>query len=319
MSPPNRNDSCPCGSGKKYKNCCLPKDRAARVRDSTWRHDELAIWDRIFAFARRPEFGPQLVVASNLFWNGNYGVEGINSLDRFEVSRFLDWCIMDYRLEGSRKRLIELFWEQLGPALSPTDRIRIQAWQASHLGIYRLLQQQSDRMQVIDVLAGSEWTLSEGATTQRGVPGDLWLGRILPASDPVHFSWGAALLPAKTEAGLVSFVKTAYESQPDHEAAASWHDFLSGNGYLFNHYLLRVAGDAVGRRRAGGIYYDASGTIEKHHQIEQRLRQETAKRADEQRRDQKEKSDEGPALRQTRGGILLPGQVQYKGSKILKP
>ena len=22
-----RNDPCPCGSGKKYKNCCLDKDR----------------------------------------------------------------------------------------------------------------------------------------------------------------------------------------------------------------------------------------------------------------------------------------------------
>src|ERR1035441_6604012 len=24
-----RNDPCPCGSGKKYKKCCLPKDEAA--------------------------------------------------------------------------------------------------------------------------------------------------------------------------------------------------------------------------------------------------------------------------------------------------
>jgi len=25
-----RNDKCPCGSGKKYKHCCLPKDETAR-------------------------------------------------------------------------------------------------------------------------------------------------------------------------------------------------------------------------------------------------------------------------------------------------
>ena len=24
---PSRNDPCPCGSGKKYKQCCLKKDR----------------------------------------------------------------------------------------------------------------------------------------------------------------------------------------------------------------------------------------------------------------------------------------------------
>ncbi len=28
MSKPGRNDLCPCGSGKKYKKCCLPRDEA---------------------------------------------------------------------------------------------------------------------------------------------------------------------------------------------------------------------------------------------------------------------------------------------------
>jgi hypothetical protein len=29
MSKLGRNDPCPCGSGQKYKRCCLPKDQAA--------------------------------------------------------------------------------------------------------------------------------------------------------------------------------------------------------------------------------------------------------------------------------------------------
>jgi len=29
MARPGRNDPCPCGSGQKYKKCCLPKDEAA--------------------------------------------------------------------------------------------------------------------------------------------------------------------------------------------------------------------------------------------------------------------------------------------------
>ena len=28
---PGRNDPCPCGSGNKYKKCCLEKDDAART------------------------------------------------------------------------------------------------------------------------------------------------------------------------------------------------------------------------------------------------------------------------------------------------
>ncbi len=33
---PGRNDSCPCGSGKKYKKCCLPKERVHASEDSAW-------------------------------------------------------------------------------------------------------------------------------------------------------------------------------------------------------------------------------------------------------------------------------------------
>jgi len=29
MAKPGRNDPCPCGSGQKYKWCCLPRDEAA--------------------------------------------------------------------------------------------------------------------------------------------------------------------------------------------------------------------------------------------------------------------------------------------------
>jgi tetratricopeptide (TPR) repeat protein len=29
MTKTGRNEPCPCGSGKKYKHCCLPKDEAA--------------------------------------------------------------------------------------------------------------------------------------------------------------------------------------------------------------------------------------------------------------------------------------------------
>jgi hypothetical protein len=34
MAKPGRNDRCPCGSGKKYKACCLPKDEAGRAKEA---------------------------------------------------------------------------------------------------------------------------------------------------------------------------------------------------------------------------------------------------------------------------------------------
>jgi SEC-C motif len=38
-----RNDACPCGSGKKYKQCCLMKEQAAPENDFLWRRIRRAI------------------------------------------------------------------------------------------------------------------------------------------------------------------------------------------------------------------------------------------------------------------------------------
>ena len=45
MDKTGRNDPCPCGSGKKYKKCCLPKHEAAereRLAEEQARRDERA-------------------------------------------------------------------------------------------------------------------------------------------------------------------------------------------------------------------------------------------------------------------------------------
>ena len=121
MARVGRNDPCPCGSGKKYKNCCLKKDRARRIRDSAWRREEQVTLDKLITFAQRPALSTQLVAAFNLFWNGSYGVEGWNALDRDEIGRFLDWYVHDYRLERSRERIVDLFMEEMGIDRSVTN------------------------------------------------------------------------------------------------------------------------------------------------------------------------------------------------------
>lgn len=43
MAKPARNDPCPCGSGKKYKKCCLPKDQAKADAEHAHGDDEIAV------------------------------------------------------------------------------------------------------------------------------------------------------------------------------------------------------------------------------------------------------------------------------------
>jgi tetratricopeptide (TPR) repeat protein len=41
MPKTGRNDACPCGSGKKYKRCCLAKDQAAEIATLSAQRAEL--------------------------------------------------------------------------------------------------------------------------------------------------------------------------------------------------------------------------------------------------------------------------------------
>jgi hypothetical protein len=314
---PGRNDPCPCGSGKKYKNCCLQRDRTRRIRESAWRNDEQETLDKLLAFAQRPEWNAQYPVAFNLFWNGNYGMAGLETLDREEVGRFLDWYIYDYRLEGSAKRLVDLFVEETASRLTLAERERVEAWQSSYLSLYRIAgPAEEGSLPVIDALQGEGATVWHSGLGRLSLPGDLILGRILRSSVPPHFSWAAILLPAQMESDLVSFVSHGYRQYQETHSATSWPDFLSNSGYMLNHCLLKSAAEAGESSHKNKAYYDAYRTVEKLREAEKRLREQAAKKAEElHKAEQPSTAEKEEPLRQTQGGILLPGHVRYKGSK----
>lgn len=58
-SKPGRNDPCPCGSGKKFKNCCQGKTALAPVRPSAPPETELALLGNLFNTGRLAEVETQ--------------------------------------------------------------------------------------------------------------------------------------------------------------------------------------------------------------------------------------------------------------------
>ena len=66
MAKPGRNDRCPCGSGKKYKACCLTTDEAAErdgLAEAQARRDEHAEARRLEVRQMRAEVAARLRMA----------------------------------------------------------------------------------------------------------------------------------------------------------------------------------------------------------------------------------------------------------------
>jgi len=121
-----RNDSCPCGSGKKYKKCCLDKDQTENVSPSIRRERSLrepvdTLRRKIVKFMEREEFRQYVIPAAKLYWRTLEEDLEPEPINETEVLSFNEWFIHDYILPDHGKPLITVFLES-NPSLGMTSR-----------------------------------------------------------------------------------------------------------------------------------------------------------------------------------------------------
>jgi len=96
-----RNEACPCGSGRKYKKCCLGQKASVAFTPA---HREAAL-DKLAEFSLRPALDEERMVAGVAFWSGwldSQGEEaGRPAMDLEEsITAFGSWFAFDFRLAG---------------------------------------------------------------------------------------------------------------------------------------------------------------------------------------------------------------------------
>lgn len=63
MPTVRRNDACPCGSGRKYKNCCMRQDRVSASRELSLSYEDTILFSSLYEYAQRPRFTQDLIEA----------------------------------------------------------------------------------------------------------------------------------------------------------------------------------------------------------------------------------------------------------------
>jgi hypothetical protein len=122
---PSRNDPCPCGSGAKFKRCCLVRlDAVAReLRDRDAFLDDLTAWLRDEHEATVEEASRQTVLIRML--RGAIG-----------RSMSIVWAINDYRPSDGGPPMIERYATH--PEASPSDHAIVRGLAAARLDVYRV-------------------------------------------------------------------------------------------------------------------------------------------------------------------------------------
>jgi hypothetical protein len=310
MPQVNRNAPCPCGSGKKYKNCCIHQDRVNASRELGMMSGEGYLMNQLFAYAQTPRFAGDVVEAFNFYWGGTYDFTGTPQLDPEDMRRAFEWFVHDYHTSTDRRHVIDLYLEREAGQLTAEGRAVLADWALSAMGCFRVLSiEEQETLHLYDCLRQSELHVRSRVYAHAAQRGDLLVGRLYTSQGAPHLSLMCLLLPNAYEAGLVDYAQNAYRLYQDEHPSATWDRFLKENGHLFNAYLLSAKAESLRSLIGPGTrYHDPAITRDK-------LREATRERLQERQRAEMEARRQGPPVRRTSSGLILPGAEERERPK----
>jgi hypothetical protein len=189
---PGRNAACPCGSGRKFKQCCLLKaDAADRARLSV-RRAEGRIVDLLFPYTL-DRFGKEFFEhAWADFWGEFDPPEGKDFADIPEfVAMFVPWLVTSFVRDpyddASQPHWpdepMALHWLKVdGPVVTDLEREWIEAVCASPLSAFAIEDvQPGASIDLRDILTGRRFHVLEQGASRTLKPGDVHFVRVVTA------------------------------------------------------------------------------------------------------------------------------------------
>jgi hypothetical protein len=193
-----RNNPCPCGSGRKYKRCCLQNESPQTPEDTPWQRQRDAsdrLSKEMLKFLRR-RFEDGLLVA----WMDFNQTAFPHPLDKFEREEqiFFPYVLFDWDPDmpaprrGRRPKpgiVARAFMEEKAKRLSPLELVILEQSIMQPLSFFEIVDCDPGRGMVLrDVLIGGETAVEEHAGSQYLRRGDLAYAQICPLHDVTTLS-----------------------------------------------------------------------------------------------------------------------------------
>ena len=251
-----RNDPCPCGSGKKYKKCCLPRTRGERKVHE----DESNLRDTILKFATSERFRYDWKHALEMY---GAGVEDVEFEESAEEVEFIDWVIHDYRCMVSGEPFVTIFAREKGASLNERQRRILMGWQNTLFGVYEVIDiSKGGGVRLKDIITGEEYSVNDVSASNAATLRDLLVTRVISVNGTVGLSGAGILLPQTRKRDLKDFLETGFMQYQEGHEGASYHEFLRERSHTVIQYASQEPtptvktseGDDYGRpvERPGG-------------------------------------------------------------------
>ena len=173
-----RNDPCPCGSGKKYKRCCLLTRESASASP-----DDGAANDRGIKPSPLHDLDERLVARIATYAAGRFGPDWFRSA----ISHFFNqdpgalagpWALHGHAIEG--KTVAQWYAEEHGANLTLAESAWLEAQRSSWLSVWEVQDVDPGRsVTLLDLLTGERRVVQETLASRSLGPRDSVLARVV--------------------------------------------------------------------------------------------------------------------------------------------
>lgn len=225
MKKSGRNDPCPCGSGKKYKQCCLKAEHTQTASDRSEAVPRAIKWlMTMHGQAVREALDEGFFGGLDEDEYKRLQEEHADASEVFMVNP-MEWLLADglITIKGQERHVSELLLGQGGPLFSAEQRQWIELLAAKSLRLYEVVDVVSGKcMSLKDILIPEHAPVlvSEKAGSQQAVKYDLIAARIMPIDGHFELSGAMYSIPRHRSVNLITELRNELEGvEPDSAAA----------------------------------------------------------------------------------------------------
>lgn len=233
-----RNDPCPCGSGKKYKRCCLIETYVDIGREDSTR---ARLVQDLLRFLEK-NYKSRVKDAYFLFWddfNPNEHLEG-HSLE-IAHQNFMEWVVFDFIIdEDNDKTLIDLYMENNKKLLLDEHKV-LTMMKNSVISLYEVQEVFPEKGLLLkDLLLGGEYDVREKAATRGLKKWDIYAARLQHVDGEYIMSGSAYPYNLRNKERMLEDIHAELEDYQIDYPDSTMDEFLKKNSEIFNFYWYDV-------------------------------------------------------------------------------
>jgi hypothetical protein len=239
-----RNDPCPCGSGKKFKKCCLNKLESKKeiqgaLNQRTGKVPGDSLREKIRIFMEKGSFKASFQSAISLYWNTTEeGLDPPETMEDADISGIMEWFVHDYILTDYGKSLIAVFLNS-SPKLSKNELQILKDWQMTNISVFQILKvEKGTCMHMEDIFTGEECFIHDVSISKVARRWELLIARKVWVLNEWQLSAVGRILPPQDKDEIYDFIMAHYWDYQKDNPDVEINEFLHQKGYLLNNYVL---------------------------------------------------------------------------------